>query len=174
MIDIPRDIAEYLVGDEVINRQFTLKDRNVFASTSRLFIKKGHTVRDIGYAQISSIESQARRKWLIVIIGILLIAYSYSIQTDLYDLLVMFPRGPEQRLIDSGFGWLVAIIWDRGGIIGFFFLVFGFFRKTQRIQISVVGISRRQELSGDKDTLDALCRLVDERRPQTKPIQKVS
>ncbi|GAG96828.1 unnamed protein product, partial [marine sediment metagenome] len=67
MINIPKDVEKYLVKDEIVDKQFQLKDRNVFTSTNRMFIKKGNTVRDISYAHISSIESQVKRKWLIII-----------------------------------------------------------------------------------------------------------
>ncbi len=166
MIYVPKDVKQYLIRDEIVDKQFDLKDQTVFTSTNRLFIKKGNTVRDISYAHISSIESQARRKWLTVFIGILLIVINYL---SLSYLLIIFPHGPEWRLIHSGYvllDFLGMIILNFWGIIGFFLLIFGFFRKTQRIKFSVVGMSREQKLSGNKDTLDALFRLVSQRRVQ--------
>ena len=46
MIDTPKVIEKYLVRDEIIERQFNLQNRTAYASTRRLFIKKGNTVLD--------------------------------------------------------------------------------------------------------------------------------
>jgi len=41
MIDISKDIEKYLVKDKVVEKKFRLKGQTAYASTNRLFIKKG-------------------------------------------------------------------------------------------------------------------------------------
>ena len=38
-MDIPKDIEKYLVRDEIVDKQFDLKDLTVFTSIKRLFIE---------------------------------------------------------------------------------------------------------------------------------------
>jgi hypothetical protein len=45
MIYIPKDVDKYLLRDEIVDKQFDLKDQTMFTSTKRLFIEKGNTVR---------------------------------------------------------------------------------------------------------------------------------
>lgn len=155
MIDIPKDIEKYLVRDEVVEKRFTLKEHNVFTSKNRLFIKQGNTVRDISYAHISSIELQVKRNWSIIFIGILLIAYTFYVQQDNPPSWTFI--GPPGRLMHSEIWWFFIIL-------GVFLITLGFLRKTPSIKLSVAGVSEKQVLSGDKDTIDALFRLINERR----------
>jgi len=139
MIDIPKDIEKYLVRDEVVEQKFRLKGQTAYASTHRLFIKKGGTVRDISYTHISSIEFKSRPQWLLILIGILSGVTGYFLQQN------------------NTLGW--ALIF--AGII---LIIGGFLWKSQQVELSVVGMTEPWKLSGQRDTLDSLFRLVRERR----------
>ena len=139
MIDIPKDIEKYLVRDEIIEKRFKLRGQTAYASTNRLFIKKGSTVRDISYAHISSIEFNSRPQWLVILVGILAGVVGYFLQQD------------------STLGWALVF----AGVV---LVIAGFILKSQRVKLSVVGLSEGWTLSGDRDTLDSLFRLVRERR----------
>jgi hypothetical protein len=139
MIDIPKDIEKYLVKDEIVEKKFRLKGQTAYASTGRLFIKRGSTVRDVSYPHISSIEFKSRPQWLIILLGVLAGIVGYFLQQD--NLL----------------GW--ALIF--AGVI---LIIGGIFWKSQQVELSVVGISEPFKLSGHRDTLDSLFRLVRERR----------
>ncbi len=134
MIDIPKDIEKYLVGDETVDNQFGLKDQAVYASTSRLFFKKGNTVRDISYAHISSIGFKSKPNWLFIFTGILAVIVGYFLQQD--------------SIIIAG---AVLVL---GGLIW----------KSQQVELTVAGMSEPWKLSGQRDTLDSLFRLIRERR----------
>lgn len=139
MIDIPKDIEKYLIKDEIVEKKFRLKGQTAYASTNRLFFKKGGTVRDISYAHISSIEFKSRPQWLIVLVGILAGIVGYFLQQD------------------NSLGW--ALIF--AGVI---LIIGGFFWKSQQVELSVVGMAEPWKISGQRDTLDSLFRLVRERR----------
>lgn len=166
MINIPKEVEKYLIKDEIVDKQFTLKDCNVFASANRIFIKKGNTVRDISFAHISSIESQVKRKQLIIIIGIVLIIGTFYLRQF---------NTPSWVLEGLG-GSAVRLMYGYGGgwfyyILGVVLIIIGFIWKTLSVKVSVAGLYEEQVLLGDKNTLDALLRLVNERRLQEKPIQ---
>lgn len=139
MIDIPKDIAKYLVRDEVVEKRFRLKGQTAYASTNRLFFKKGNTVRDISYAHISSIEFKSTPNWIAILIGIVAGAVGYFL------------------LQNNTLGW--ALIF--AGVV---LVIAGFIWKLQQVELSVVGMSDIWKLSGQRDTLDSLFRLIRERR----------
>jgi len=139
MIDIPKDIEKYLVKDEVVEKKFSLRGQTAYASTSRIFFKKGSTVRDISYTHISSIEFKSNPNWLFVFVGILAVIIGYFLQQD------------------NVLGW--ALIF--AGVV---LMIGGLVWKSQQVELSVVGMSEPWKLSGHRDTLDSLFRLVRERR----------
>lgn len=139
MIDVPKDIEKYLVRDEIIEKRFKLKGQIAYASTNRLFIKKGSTVRDISYAHISSIELKSRLNWIAILVGILAGVVGYFL------------------LQNNTLGW--ALIF--AGVV---LVIGGFIWKSQQVALSVVGMSEPWKLSGQRDTLDSIFRLIRERR----------
>ena len=82
MIDLPKDIEKYLVKDEVVEEKFRLKGQTAYATTKRLFIKRGSTVIDISYAHISSIEYKSSPNLIAIIVGILAGTAGYFLQQD--------------------------------------------------------------------------------------------
>ena len=139
MIDTPKVIEKYLVRDEIIERQFNLQNRTAYASTRRLFIKKGNTVLDISYDHISSIEFTSNINWIVILVGILAGVVGYFLQQN------------------TMLGWALIV----AGVV---LTIAGFIWKIQRVKLSVVGLSDAVELSGQKQTLDSLFRFVRERR----------
>lgn len=139
MLDIPKDIEKYLVRDEIIEKVFKLNGQTAYASTNRMFFKRGGTVRDISYAHISSIEFKSSFKWSVILVGILAGIAGYFLQQN------------------NPLGW--ALIF--AGVV---LIIGGFFWKSQRVKLTVVGMSEEWKLSGQKATLDSLFRLIRERR----------
>ena len=145
MIDIPKDIEKYLIRDEVVEEKFILKGQTAYASTNRIFIKKGSTIRDISYTHISSIEFKSSPQWKIILAGILVGIAGYFLQQT---------NSPQQNDTLN-----LALIF--AGIV---LLLVGFFWKWQRVELSVVGMSNSVRLEGERDKLDSLFKLVRERR----------
>jgi len=139
MEDIPKDIEKYLVKDEIVEKRFNLKGCTVFATNKRLFIKKGNLVRDIDYGHISSIEFEAQRSRVALVAGILLVVLSFI---------------SEQWVGD--FRWILLIVGIALFIVGF--------KRNEKITLAVVGLAEEQELSGERSKLDALFKLIREKR----------
>jgi len=135
MIGTPIDIEQRLVKDEVIEKRFNLKGLTAYASTHRLFIKKGSTIRDIRYTHIASIEFKSRPNWTAILVGIL--TGVVGIYWQLFNAL----------------GW--ALIFT-----GVVLVIAGFVWKEQQIELSIVGMTLPWKLSGKRDTLDSLSQLV--------------
>lgn len=165
MIEIPEDIQKYLVQDEIIDNHLVLKEHDlfnitqVFISANRLLIKSGNDTKDIRFSHISSLKLYAKRHWFIVIIGIVFIVgtlYARQIDNPPYWATI----GPWGRLMyDQGSfgGWFYYII---GGIL----IILGLLWTSPSIKFNVAGISEEQVLSGKKDKIDKLFKLVNERR----------
>ena len=139
MIDIPKDIEKYLVRDEVVEKRFKLKGLTAYASTNRIFFKKGNTVRDISYVHISSIAFKSSPQWSVIIVGILSGVVGYFLQQA------------------STLGWALIFV-------GVVIIIGGYFLKSQQVELNVVGMSKTWKLSGQGETLDSLFRLIRERR----------
>ena len=139
MIDIPKNVEKYLVRDEVIEKKFNLRGQTAYASSSRIFFIRGSTVRDIGYTHISSIELKSQPYWLFVLVGVLAVIAGFFVQQD------------------NALGWALVF----AGVV---LMIGGLVWKNQHVELSVVGMSEPWKLSGHKDTLDSLFRLIRERR----------
>ena len=135
MINTPYGIVQCLIKDEVIERQFKLKGLTAYASTHRLFIQKGNTIRDISYTRIASIEFKSRPNWAAILVGIL--AGVVGIYWQLFNAL----------------GW--ALIF--AGVV---LVIGGFVWKEQQVELRIIGMTLPWKLSGQRDTLDSLIRFV--------------
>ena len=160
MINVPKDVKKYLVQDEVIDNQFRLKNQSVFTSINRMFIKTGNTVRDISYAHISSLQLLEKRKWLVTVIGFLVIVATFCIRQ--FDPPSWANISPFSRLMYGyGDGW-------GGGwayyILGVILIISGYIWKSSSIKCSVAGISGELVLSGSKNRIDVLFQTLNERR----------
>ena len=156
MIYIPKDVKQCLIRDEIVDKQFDLKDQTVFTSTKRLFIEKGNTVRDISYSYISSMELKGNRNWVRVIVGIFVVAMTFMPWSSFT---------PPGRLFND-YG-IFSLVFTAGVILlGIFLIISGYLIRTLSIKVSVAGMSERLVLSGDKGKVDALFRVLNERRFQ--------
>ncbi|MFC2038335.1 hypothetical protein ACFLUG_00990 [Chloroflexota bacterium] len=154
MIEPPKDIKKYLARDEFIEQVFDLKGMTAYASENRIFFKKnkkflfidigiGGTVRDINYAHISSIEYQSKIKRKIIITGLLVAIAGFLWQ-----------------LIDT-LGWALLL----AGII---LIIYGIWKKSISVELTVVGMTKPWPLLGGKEDLDAIFRFIGERRVTTR------
>lgn len=150
MINIPEDVKKYLLKDEVVDKQFELGEHNVFATANRIFVKTGDTVRDINFTHISSIEWQVKRRWEIVIIGIIIIIIILCLaQLNPPDWDSVIKYG---RLVYSTQDIIRAFFI----VLGIVLVIFGYRWKIQRLEISVEGISEKQIFKASKSNKDAL------------------
>ncbi len=163
LLDIPKDIAKYLLTDEVVDEQFELSGHTVFTSISRIFVKNGNRVRDISYAHISSIELQAKPRWLVVSIGILWIVIFWIVWN--YEGIHITAQGHStsfSRIWGTPPGSFIEYLWS--SIPGVLLVTIGYLLKKWSIRVSVAGMHKEQVFSGDKDTLHAFVRLLNKRR----------
>lgn len=159
-MQIPEDIAKYLIKDEIIDGQFDLKEQIVFTSTKRMFIKRGNFFRDISYDHISSIELQEKRKWWLFYVGVVIIVGSFIIRQSPSPSWASY--SPESRLMYSyGQPWFYYIL-------GVVLAIIGFRSKTLNVEFKITGVSQGQILSGRKKVLHDLLQVINERRFQSK------
>ena len=124
-----------------------------------MFIVRGNTIKDVSYAHISSVESQVKRNWLVVLIGIaIIIGTIYAQQIDNPPTWATFGAWGRMMFSHGIFGVMFYIL------LGAVLIVIGYRRKTDFIKFSVSGLTEIQELSGDKNSLDNLSKLINERR----------
>ena len=144
---IPKGIEKYLLRDEIVEKEFTLRHRfaltgyKAYGSNKRLFIKHGNTIRDVDYQHISSIELKQERDPGGVIIGLILLAGG---------------------AIAVYFGLMYWWVWAVIGL-GLILFILGLMR-TQSIEMTVVGLALPLKLSGHRSELDSLFKLVREKR----------
>lgn len=161
MIYVPKDVKQHLIRDEMVEKQFDLKDQTVFTSTKRLFIKKGNTVRDISYSHISSMELKGNRNWVRVIVGIFVVA-----TPSIWPSSTATPEGRTLGRVFNDYGTFSLAFTAGVILLGIFLIISGYLKRTLSIEASVAGMSERLVLSGDKGKIDALFRLLNERRFQ--------
>jgi hypothetical protein len=156
MLNIPRTEDRHF-GDETGNKEFRLKEQAVFVSNKRLFIKNDNSVRYFDYANISSMELLVHRQLLTIGVGIILIGGTLCLQQfEAPSWAVRFPLG--KLMWGYGDGGSTYII------TGIILMLTGFLWKTLSIKFKIANPHNEIVLSGDKNTLGALARLVNERR----------
>jgi hypothetical protein len=159
MSDISNEDEKYLARDNVVKREFKLKGQDVLTSADRLFIKNKNNVRYIEFTDISSIELSVQRQWLVIGLGLVLIACTLNLQQ-------MAPPNWAANSLPGKLLWG----YDDGGsvyiIIGAILTLIGFFWKTLSIKFKLSGLCDEFALSGDKRTVNALFELVNEQRSQ--------
>jgi hypothetical protein len=146
------EIGEYLAGDEVVEKEFSLGDRFVFgvykvyATNKRLFIARGDSIKDIDYSHIASIELKEEGSLPAVAIGALF---------WIAGLVVLF-RGFHEW-------WTWALIG-----LGVVVFILGLVIRRQCIKLAIAGVAYAERLSGYRSELDALFRIVREKRSMEK------
>ena len=144
---IHEEIEKYLVKDEIIEKEFYLRGRfalsgyKVYATNKRLFIIRGNSIQDIDYKHVSSIELKQERSVGAVVVGSISLA-----------------AGVIVRCLELGYWWAWVLVG-----LGLMMFILGLIR-TQFIEIVVVGLPRAYRLSGYRSGLDALFRIVREKK----------
>jgi len=151
-MDIPKSLEKYLTKDEVIEKEFKLKNRQrLYASDTRLLIKMRHGIKDIDYKHISSIELKEVRKWKWAVCGFILFALSILILSQISGMI---------RAEDADrFSTTVQIFLASGLIL----IVYGLF-KRRYLALSVVGLALPVKLKGAQTVLDDIFILVRDKR----------
>lgn len=137
---IPKQVKSILAEDEIIEGSFDLKECEVYATDRRLLMMQGRTVRDFDYAHISSVAYSSKRfSWSLIVIG-LIITFIGAVS------------GMEG-------GVAAAVI-----IVGLILLIIGVMKKSEWVEINVVGVSNPIKYKGSRDALDSLLQIVREKR----------
>lgn len=163
MVNIPKYIEQYLVGDEIIDNQFGFKDQTVYASERRLLLTKKSKVIDISYTHISSIELDTKPNWPRVICGIVFVAMTF----------IPWGESPTLALgrLFMSYGTFSTVFTLGIILLGLSLFIAGFVRQNHYIELNVAGMSKTLVLKGDKDNTSNLFQLVSERRHQVEPNQ---
>ena len=148
-MDAPSSITKFLVADEIIERDFRLNGgKSLYASNKRLFIKKGSTVRDIDYKHISSIEIKQERKWILLVLGIILFIFGCVALGDTSNSIITF--------IDDYIAWILLPV-------GLILIVAGWLKK-QFVSLTVVGLTEPKKLKSTLSNLEDIFKLIREKR----------
>jgi len=148
-MDAPSSITKLLVVDEIIEKDFRLNGgKSLYASNRRLFIKKGSTVRDIDYQHISSIEIKHERKWILLVLGIILFIFGCVVLGDTSDSIITF--------IDDYIAWILLPL-------GLILIVAGWIKK-QFVSLTVVGFTEPERLESSLSNLEDIFKLLREKR----------
>ena len=142
MKKVPRQVKNILVEDEAVEHQFDLKGQELYATSKRLIVVKGRSIRDFDYAHISSVAYDSKRYRWLIILGIVIAIIGMSI----------------------GEGVAIAA----GAIIGFILILIGIMAKSEHVELSIVGVPQPEKFEGERDDLDSLLQLVRQRRYEQK------
>jgi len=88
---VPREIAEYLIKDEVFERLYKLRDGTVYVTDKRLLIKQGGMISPFAYSHIKSIQCKKCRRYVMLFGSILLIIIAFGVM-QILNLLWWDPR----------------------------------------------------------------------------------
>jgi len=144
---MPKEIEEYLTRDEIIEKEFYLRGcfalsgYKVYASNKRLFIIRGNSIKDIDYSHIASIELKEDGNLPAVVIGLMCLVAG---------IVVLFLGLTEW--------WVWALVG-----LGLAVFILGLIR-TQFMKLVVAGVADAERLSGYRSGLDALFRIVREKK----------
>jgi len=145
---IPKEIQRYLARDETVEKEFHLRDLlgssgcRVYASNKRLFIIRGDSTKDIDYRHIASVELKQEASVPLVVIGVMCFIAGFVV------LSLRFNEWSAGALIVLGL--VVSIL---GAVI-----------RRQSIKLVIAGVADAETLSGYRSELDALLRIVREKR----------
>ncbi|PVV83742.1 hypothetical protein DD509_05805 [Dehalogenimonas alkenigignens] len=149
-MDIPPRLSNYLTKDEIIEQHFRLTEgRHVYATTKRLFVLKGSSIHDIDYQHISCIQMLVSREWPIIIIGLVIAIAGFFIVLDPIGLGLELPH-----YLGAGFAILLGLV----------IVLAGIFLPYRCLSLSVVGLTKPYNLSGNQIDLDNIFRFVREKR----------
>jgi hypothetical protein len=125
-------------------------------SPNTLFIKSSQKIKSIEYANISDMEFLTKRKYLIIGLGIALASITLWLQQ----------MNPPDWATESFLGKLMWGLNDGGAtyiVVGSVMVLVGFLWKTLCIKLEVSSTHNKLILAGNKNTINHLAQLVNER-----------
>lgn len=153
--EIPKEISSYLTKDETIEKSFQSINYNnvnvrVYATNKRIYLVSANgmgsfSVEDIGYEHISKLQFVSRIYWELLLLGLfpLLLGFTF------------LASGLEVANI------IFSIIMFGGvAVCVYFFLNY----RPHHLSIYVSGLNNPMVLTGNKTELDALFKIVREKR----------
>lgn len=138
---IPKEIKKYLAKDEFVERRFNLKGCRVYATSKRLLELAGRSVRDYDYNHISSISYTSKRNWWLIILGVIVLIAGIYFGSEIDETIIW---------VSIGFGSLLIIL--------------GALRKSERVEVSVIGVPETVKYRGRREDLDSLLQIVRQKR----------
>lgn len=137
---LQKKIQSVLTSDETIEANFRLRDCEVYATNKRLLELKGRSVRDYDYAHISSIQYTSKRYRSLIVLGTIFLIAGVSAAVAVAPALLALAG------------------------IGLIFIIAGIFKKSEWVELYIVGVSDSRRYKGSKDALDSLLRIVRQKR----------
>jgi len=153
-MSMQKETEGYLARGEVIEREFNVRGRfalggyKVYATNKRLFIIRENSIKDIDYNHIASIELKDEMSWPAIVVGLVFLVAGF---------VVMFLGFGQWRMLTLEW-WTWALM-----AVGLVVLILGLVR-TQFVKVVVAGVADVEILSGYRSGLDALFRIVREKR----------
>lgn len=148
--DVPRQIQNILARDELVEKDFHVKGRRVYATDRRLLELKGRSIRDFDYAHISSVAYTSKRYLWLIGVGIALIIFGAALRSLLdFEL----------------FLWIFLVI-------GFILIIIGALVKEEFVKANVVGVPDPIKYAGSRQTLHSLLQLIRQKQaaePAARP-----
>lgn len=144
---LPTEIEGFLTKDEIVERQFSLKERRVFATNKRLIVKEAGSVRDFSYSHISSIEYKEERLYRQAILPLIMA-------------IILGGIGSWMIHLSPWWGWSLIF----GSIVAFLGGVAALFLSRQSVELSVIGLTNPIRFEGQADDLDSLLKIIREKR----------
>lgn len=140
--DVPRQIRNILARNELVEKDFRVKGRRLYATSRRLLELKGHTIRDFDYAHISSVAYTSKRYFWLIGVGVALIILG-AVLNSLLDF--------------EPFLWSFLVI-------GVVFIIIGALVKKEFVEAYVVGVPGLIKYEGSRQTLDSLLQLIRQKQ----------
>jgi DNA-directed RNA polymerase subunit RPC12/RpoP len=148
--DVPRQIQNILARDELVEKDFNVKEYRLYATDRRLIELKGRSIRDFDYAHISSVAYKPKRYLWLIGVGIAII---------IFDALL------HSKLDYEPFLWIFLVI-------GFMLIIIGALFKEEFVEAYVVGVPGSIKYEGSRQTLHSLLQLIREKQaaePAARP-----
>lgn len=140
---VDRDIKQFMVEGEVIQKSFKLSGCTAYASNKRFIVKKGSTITDYDYDHISSISFKQQGFYALIILGIVSLAVGF------------FP----------------LLYWDFLGLLGLMFIAAGgcmilgaILVKARHLEMTVIGIVSPVKFMGERAELNSLLKVVRKKK----------
>lgn len=140
---VDRDIKQFMVEGEVIQKSFKLSGCTAYASNKRFIVKKGSTVTDYDYDHISSISFKQQGFYVLISLGIV------SLVVGLFPL----------------------FYWDFLGLLGLMFIAAGvcmfvgaILVKARHLEMTVIGIVSPVKFMGERAELNSLLKVVRKKK----------